>query len=157
MRLRERKIGPYKYPTIDRTRGGREPRKTEQSTQKNRAHKTQPKKNTKSRTKTSTQNRVKNQKKQGITQKKYIHRKGEKGRGESRISPVFVPARKQLITEPSVVDRKQSNPHRRCSLLHHSQKRKAVEPHQRCSLLRNLQKQVCPFPFVFALLCSNCI
>jgi len=37
VRLRERKIGPYKYLTIDR---GKKRRKTEQSTQKNRAHKT---------------------------------------------------------------------------------------------------------------------
>jgi hypothetical protein len=27
VRLRERKIGPYKYPTIDRTRGKRRPKK----------------------------------------------------------------------------------------------------------------------------------
>ena len=33
MRLRERKIGPYKYPTIDRTKGKTQ-KKTEQSTQK---------------------------------------------------------------------------------------------------------------------------
>jgi len=31
VRLRERKIGPYKYPTIDRTRGKRRPKKKKQS------------------------------------------------------------------------------------------------------------------------------
>jgi hypothetical protein len=41
--------------------------------------------------------KITKEKKQNINPKKYIYRGGEKGRGESRISPaiVFVPARKK--------------------------------------------------------------
>ena len=42
MRLRERKIGPYKYPTIDRTKGGGRPKKkTEQRPSKKKQSKTE--------------------------------------------------------------------------------------------------------------------
>ena len=83
MRLRERKIGPYKYPTIDRTGGGGKPKKkTEQSTQKSRAHKTQPKKKyTESRTETSTQNKVKKQKKTEHKPKNIYTEKERKAEG----------------------------------------------------------------------------
>jgi hypothetical protein len=72
VRLRERKIGPYKYLTIDR---GKKRRKTEQSTQKNRAHKTQPKKKYKFKSRKSIQEQRQKQskpqkKKQSINKKK---------------------------------------------------------------------------------------
>jgi len=128
----------------------KKPRKTEQLTQRKiEQRKHNKKKKRKYREEQKHQPRFRPCKKQVFSSKKYIHIKGEKGR-ESWINPVFVPARKQLIIEPSVIDRKQSNPHQRCSFLHHRQKRKAIEPHQHCSLLCNLQKQVRPFPFVFA-------
>jgi len=149
VRLRERKIGPYKYPTIDRTRGKRRPKKKKQS-------KDRVKKN---RVKQSIQNlhRERNQlccclhpcRKINTHRNQYLRSRFRENRRKRRKSPTAF----LTITR----NRKHSNPHQYCSLLHHRQKRKAVEPHQHCSLLRNLQKQVRPFPFVFALLCSNCI
>jgi len=76
VRLRERKIGPYKYPTIDRTPKRRNPEKqsTQNTTQKN----------TESKTETSTQNRVKNQKIQSINQKNIYTEKERKVEGSHR-------------------------------------------------------------------------
>ena len=82
MRLRERKIGPYKYPTIDRTKEGKDPEK-KQSNQPRKAEHTKhnPKKNTESRTETSTQNRVKNQKKTEHKPKNIYTEKERKAEG----------------------------------------------------------------------------
>jgi len=75
VRLRERRIGPYKYPTVD----------------KEQEEKINPK--------IKPKNRANHIKETEHKPKKYIyiHREGEKGRGESQISHaiVFVPTRKK--------------------------------------------------------------
>jgi len=82
VRLRERKIGPCKYPTIDRTSGERmNPEKQSNQPKKTKQTKHNPKKNTESRMETSTQNRVKNQKKTGHKPKNIYTEKERKAEG----------------------------------------------------------------------------